>query len=252
MRKLMALFCTGFLGLLAAGEASAASGTAIGVDPDAEARGRTSRSLVVGSDIFIGDRIVTDAGGLVQIVFSDTTRLVVGPRSSLVIDDYLIRDNGSAGKFAVQALSGTFRFISGDARKDRYLITTPTGQIGVRGTTFDLFVDRGASYVMQLRGATINCSGGECETLKTRCEVVEMARGGVENLGKPGAMRSSERREAREWFPMVVSQRALMRPFRDADAENCLRGVSFSPSPSLGDINILRRNNNNGSSDSID
>ena len=186
-----------------------------------------------------------------QIVFTDTTRLVVGPRSSLVIEDYLLRDNGSAGRFAVNALSGTFRFISGDAPKDRYLIKTPTGQIGVRGTVFDLHVSGVASHVMQLQGATINCAGsGECETLKARCEVVEMTRGGVENLGKPGEMSSNARRAARDWFPMVLSQRALMRPFRIANAESCLRGVTITPSPSAVDINILRRRG--GNSDSYD
>ena len=93
-----------------------------------------SRSSSVGSDIFIGDQVVTDARGLVQIKFSDNTKLVVGPNSSLVIEDYLLREDGSGGKLAINALSGTFRFVTGGAAKDRYLIETPTGTIGVRGT----------------------------------------------------------------------------------------------------------------------
>ena len=38
----------------------------------------------------------------------------------------------SAGRFAINALSGTFRFTTGRAPKDRYVIETPTGTIGVR------------------------------------------------------------------------------------------------------------------------
>jgi hypothetical protein len=233
------------MALFSVGGAVAASGTAIGVDPDAEARGRTNRTLVVGADIFIGDRIVTDASGLVQIVFSDTTRLVVGPRSSLVIDDYLLRDNGSAGKFAINALSGTFRFITGDAPKDRYIITTPTGQIGVRGTVFDLFSSKSAAYVMQLRGATINCpkGGGDCGTLRDRCEVIELTSGEADNLGKPASMSGSMRREARGWFPFSASQRILMRPFRVSGAENCLKPDN-TPPESLFDIDLARPRNN--------
>src|SRR5690606_42119301 len=84
----------------------------------------------------IGDRVVTGPSGQVQILFSDRTELVVGPRSALLIEDYLLRNDGSAGKFAINALSGTFRFVTGGAPKDSYVIKTPTGTIGVRGTAF--------------------------------------------------------------------------------------------------------------------
>lgn len=242
MSKFLLLLCTFLAVALPASAAHAASGTAVGVDPDAEARGRTTRTLVVGADIFIGDRIVTDANGLAQIIFTDTTRLVVGPRSSLVLDDYLQRENGSAGKFAINALKGTFRFITGDAAKDRYVITTPTGQIGVRGTTFDLQVGQPATYVMQLRGATINCPvSGSCETLRTRCEIIELSRNEADNLGKAGEMGNSGLRQARGWFPLVASQRALQRPFRDNGAESCLEEAA--PRGSLFDRGLARPRN---------
>ncbi|MBN9053790.1 MAG: FecR domain-containing protein, partial [Rhizobiales bacterium] len=140
---MLKLFASIVLLLVGASPALAASGsgTALGVDQSARLQDKQgAKTLVVGSDVFIGDRVVTDAKGLVQIRFSDRTKLVVGPRSSLVIEDYLLRDDGSGGKFAINALSGTFRFITGGAPKDRYQITTPTGTIGVRGTAFDLNV----------------------------------------------------------------------------------------------------------------
>lgn len=74
---------------------AAASGTAKGVDPDASAaRGGDTQVLVVGSDIFMGDVVKTGPAGQVQIKFSDNTELVVGPRSALTIEDYLLREDG--------------------------------------------------------------------------------------------------------------------------------------------------------------
>jgi len=77
-RLILILAATGWA--LFAGAAMAASGTALGVDPAAQAERRgTTETLVVGADIFIGDRVVTGPQGQVQIRFSDSTELVVGP-----------------------------------------------------------------------------------------------------------------------------------------------------------------------------
>src|SRR3569832_1307466 len=117
------------------------AGSAKGVNPAAAADlAGATRTLVVGSDVFIGDVVNTGPKGQVQILFADNTKLVVGPQSSLKIDDYLLRNNGDAGKFVVDMLSGSFRFATGNGPKDKYVINTPTGTIGVRGTRFDVWV----------------------------------------------------------------------------------------------------------------
>ncbi|HQZ11391.1 MAG TPA: FecR domain-containing protein [Devosia sp.] len=205
--------------LATCGHAAAAAGTAAGVDPAAEARGKNTRTLVVGDDIFIGDRIVTNARGLVQIIFDDKTKLVVGPGSALLIEDYLRRDDGSAGRLAVNALSGTFRFITGNSAKGKYLITTPTGQIGVRGTAFDLYVTKAATHVLQLHGATINCSrNGACENMTKVCNYSVIKAGGV-----AVSPRVPSADKAGAWFGLARSQGPLLRPFRVAGAEKCVR-----------------------------
>ena len=59
--------------------ALAADGEAVGVDPSAVAQAQNvQRVLVHGSDISVGDRIITGPAGEVQILFSEGTRLVVG------------------------------------------------------------------------------------------------------------------------------------------------------------------------------
>ena len=216
---------TALVFLFGAGQALAApSGTALGVDPDAEARGASeTRTLVVGSDIFIGDRVVTGDKGLVQIKFVDNTRLVVGPRSSLTIEDYLIRNDGSSGQMAVNALSGTFRFITGNAPKDRYVIRTPTGTIGVRGTALDVWVSEIVSYVLQLHGSSYECPDAtpdRCEVLDAVCELAILGDSEVEVIGHTDEISGEDRDRLKQMFALIDAD--LLREFRVARDDRCL------------------------------
>lgn len=209
----------------------AASGQALGVDPDAAAETKgASRTLVVGADIFIGDRIVTDTKGLVQILFSDNTRLVVGPKSSLVIDDYLLRENGSNGKLAINALNGTFRFITGKAAKDRYVIKTPTGTIGVRGTAFDFYIGDSSNgsptYILQLHGSTEDCPNetpDDCAILESVCQMGILDSSEFQVIKHTDQLTGAERDQAKEIFKLAFSQGDLLRQFRVQGAERCLK-----------------------------
>lgn len=215
----------------------AASGIAEGVDPAAEAqRQGASQTLQVGADIFIGDRVVTGAAGQVQIRFSDDTELVVGPRSALLIEDYLLRENGSAGRVAVNALAGSFRFVTGSAPKDRYRITTPTGTIGVRGTAFDFFVGSNATSVLLYHGAVQLCSnGGACEILQKTCELGQFDTRQAVMVGHADTV--DDRNTLRSMFRYALSQRALLSRFRIPNAERCLRRPAGGGAPeSLVDL----------------
>ena len=254
MPNLVTRVVAGLLVLFMMPLAALGAGTAVGVDPDAEARGQETRTLVVGSDVFIGDRIVTDAGGLVQILFDDKTKLVVGPRSSLLIEDYLIREDGSAGKLAVNALSGTFRFITGNSAKRDYVINTPTGQIGVRGTAFDLYSTKSAAYILRLSGVVIGCSrGGDCEPIGDGCEVGVIRSGEIDMWGSARELEGEERERAEDFFSLSVSQSPLMRAFRVSGAEQCMRPRSrfddSGPGESLSDPSIVFRDRDNGDGD---
>ena len=71
------------------------AGSAKGVNPAASADlDGATRTLTVGSDIFIGDDVITGPQGQVQILFADNTKLVVGPNSALKMQDYLLRNDG--------------------------------------------------------------------------------------------------------------------------------------------------------------
>ena len=207
----------------AATPAAAATGVALGVDTDARAEtGADIRVLAVGSDVFIGDRVVTDAKGLVQIKFSDETELVVGPNSELLLEDYLLRSDGSVGKFAVNALSGTFRFVTGNGAKDDYQIKTPTGTIGIRGTAFDFFVTGRFTRVLMFHGSTNLCNrSGNCVTLAETCEVGESNPGISLALGYTDDFLGELREEMRASFRYANNQGPLLRDFRLPQVRTC-------------------------------
>lgn len=211
------------LASLMAWSALAASGTALGVDPQAEAStGGKPRVLIVGADISIGDRVTTGPKGQVQILFSDKTELVVGPNSSLAIEDYLLREDNSAGKLAINALSGTFRFATGGAAKERYVIKTPSGTIGVRGTAFDLTVDDLETEVLLFHGAVLLCNlANVCVTLDGSCQIGTYDLSEAINVGPAAGTTGEERREFKEAFEYAENQSPLLRQFWVATARQC-------------------------------
>jgi hypothetical protein len=221
-----------FAGMLALGPAWAVNeGKALGVDPDALARGSSGdRTLIVGADVSVGERVVTGASGQVQLVFLDDTRLVVGPGSSLLIETYLMRGGGSAERFAINALGGTFRFISGNSPKSAYEIRTPSATIGVRGTEFDVVVGRGETRVMLYEGAVRVCAGNGCVDLDERCGIASAA-----GSARLFTTADPQRPQLAQAFRYAIVQSPLLRPFRVNGAGRCLEGSVTSGSESSGE-----------------
>lgn len=221
--------------------ALASTGTALGVRQDAELVDKaTTRVLTVGADVFIGDQVVTGPSGQVQIKFSDATELVVGPNSALTIEDYLLRNDNSPGQFAIKALAGTFRFATGHAAKDRYLIETPTGTIGVRGTAFDFNVAPDATRVLLFHGAVKLCNlEKECTNLTDTCELGAYDASQVASLGIADDLRGDIRRQFKTSFRYAETQSPLLREFWVPNARQCFNtgfaGVDAPKSLMVGD-----------------
>jgi len=216
--------------------AAAAAGKAVGVNPSAiDQIGAASRTLTVGADVAMGDKIVTGPTGQVQLIFNDDTHLVVGPSSSLVVESYLLRGDKSVGQFAVNALGGTFRFITGKSDHDAYTIATPTGTIGVRGTAFDFTVaPKGqakplsadqflpGTTVALFRGAVVLCNlKNECVTLTRKCEVGTITDPKTFKIGLNDAVDQG----LRQRFRYIASQKPLLQPFWVDESRLCFLGT---------------------------
>jgi hypothetical protein len=198
----------------AAGEPSIAKA----VDVRPEATGLYDGATIVLSaqdDLYEGQKITTGAQGQVQIVFADDTHMVVGPGSSLVIEKYLMRNGGTASQFAVSALGGTFRFITGKSAKTAYKIDTPTGTIGVRGTKFDFTVKKKKVKIVLFEGEVTFCSdSGGCKSVKGKCDV------GEGDSSDTNVIRQGNTDD----FMYVKSQRSLNSSFKVNGASACGSG----------------------------
>lgn len=225
---LLLRICFALLIALLAANATAADslGQVAEVQPEATGGlGQDRVLLVQGAELREGETVVTGLNGEVQVLFSDQTRLVIGRGSTLVIERYLLRSDGTPEKFAINALAGTFRFITGKGDKNAYRIATPTGTIGIRGTEFDFTVERktGRTSVVLFEGGVVLCpTAGECVTLTERCGVAQLVSRREADL----VTREADRAElAGTAFPYVASQSRLLREFRVTRPSQCAAPV---------------------------
>lgn len=225
------LFAFGLLSLCSAAFA-AGEGTAVGVDPDATARlNNSDRILEAGTDVSVGELIVTGPAGQVQILFDDQTRLVVGPGSSLLIETYLLANDNTAEKLAINALGGSFRFITGTSPKPAYSVKTPTAAIAVRGTEFDLVVTPAATGVLLYEGALQLCgASGACEDLVNRCDLGTISNSQTELL----AVGDADHRQLTQAFRYARFQSGLLNPFKVDGAMFCTESRPETGLPAVG------------------
>src|SRR5690349_14657011 len=106
----LALATVGFV--LAAGPAICqVVGRAAAVNPAASnAAGKT---LTLGAEIIHKERVHTDTGGSLQLLFIDRTTMNIGPNSDVVIDEYVFDPNTNTGRMSVSLGKGLMRFVGG-------------------------------------------------------------------------------------------------------------------------------------------
>jgi hypothetical protein len=172
----------GLSALVAAGPVAAleASGQTVAVIRDTSASGPGGdRALVVKGPVYSGDVIKTNRRGTAQILFADNTRMVVGPNSQVAVDDFVFAGSSRASSFAIDAVRGSFRFITGVSAKNVYSIETPTATIGVRGTAFDGHVDGdGTTTIAMWHGTVRLCDKAgprpHCTDVSGTCSMVQL------------------------------------------------------------------------------
>jgi len=115
------------------------------------------KRLDVGAPVYADEVVRTGPSGVVELLFIDDTRLVLGPRSSVVLDKFVYDKNGKAKAVVLRLTTGAFRFATGSSPKNAYKVSTPNAAIGVRGTEFDVGLGETVSRVTIFEGAMRIC-----------------------------------------------------------------------------------------------
>ena len=106
-----------------------------------------------GSAIYFNTRIVTGEGGHMQITLLDDSLFTLGPDSNMVLDEFVYDPNTSIGKLTANFAKGTFRFVTGKMRHtqpDNARVKLPVGDLGIRGTDFEVKYEPGAAGYIAL------------------------------------------------------------------------------------------------------
>ncbi len=240
LRSLLVVCCV----LLLPSQVLAEIGKVIGVKQGAQiTRAGKTQPLRTGMEVASGDSISTDRSGVVQLVFVDETKIAIGPNARMMLDVTMLRGNRKAKSFAVQALGGSFRFISGKSKKRAYSINTPTATMAVRGTTFDLWVVPGTqSAMLVLQGRVEMCGqSGNCREAARQCSLLATTQAG--NVGRPIDQESYDE-ALKNGFPFVQSQEQLLVPLQ-VDFRGC--GTDSLPLPQRSEARDTRPDPESGS-----
>jgi hypothetical protein len=131
----------------------------------------SGRSLSPGSSVFERETVRTGAESVAQLLFLDQTSLSVGPRSEVVLDEFVYNPSSNTGDVVLSATRGAFRFISGSQNPLSYKINTPVAPFGVRGTilvcavgSLTCAVSEGAAVIV-VNGVEYRVEAGEAITV---------------------------------------------------------------------------------------
>ena len=177
------------------------------------------RKLKAGSEVFEADSVRV-ATGNAQILLDDGTRVVVGPNSTLLLKQFVMRSGASkAEKVSISALRGTYRFITGRSAKSAYKIKTLQATIGIRGTSFDFWVVKKTGAVV-LNGAVVlaGLQGGSVD-VKAGCQMGEATLTTARPL-----LGQEKNKTIRDNLPFLSDQSQLSRRFR-LDVTTCRLGA---------------------------
>lgn len=141
----------------------------------------TARTLKTGDKIHQNEVIATAEESEAELVLADDTKLAVGPKSQIVLDSFVYDPAKKDGEVVINAAKGAFRFVTGKSAKSAYTIKTPASTIGVRGTTFDGFVnDDGEIALLLLDGEIDVCNAARtCKRLNRRGYFLHIRRNGI-------------------------------------------------------------------------
>ncbi len=140
-------------------------GVASAVNQSAQSQvgGGAMKTVRIGKSVFNRERIATGPTGLVQVLLADGSNFVVGPNSSLVIDEFVYRPADGQAKLVATFGRGVARYVGGRISKNRggVTINTRQGTIGVRGGMANLLDQGGQTVFSFLFGKDLTFTGAQ-------------------------------------------------------------------------------------------
>jgi hypothetical protein len=101
-------------------------------------RNGATRALAPNSAVFLNETVATGETARLEVTFTDNTRLTLGEKAKLTLDNYVY--DSATGRGTIKfGLLGAFRFVSGQVSKlasAEVSVTTPVAIVGIRGTEF--------------------------------------------------------------------------------------------------------------------
>ncbi|MDR1657948.1 MAG: FecR family protein [Deltaproteobacteria bacterium] len=113
--------------------------------------------LASKSQVFVGDTLVTDPAGKLQVLFRDDSVLMLAPDSRSTVSEYIYAP-GQKSSFAISVASGLTRLISGGMATDdptAIRMETPTLRLGIKGTDLTVRETDDASSVYLTHGGPV-------------------------------------------------------------------------------------------------
>ena len=112
-----------------------------------------ARDLDTGVEVYFQEVVSTDTNGRAQLLFPDGTALTVGPRSDLVIDEYVYDPATGIGEMTIDISKGVFRLVGGKISKNNPIIfNTPSATVAIRGGMFTGTVTESSTDMVLLFG----------------------------------------------------------------------------------------------------
>lgn len=133
------LFITILLPCFAMGEESVVGKAKTGKGDVVAIRNGKETPLHIGDKLYQRDIIRTGANSSVGIIFEDNSILSLGPKSEIMIDEYVFTPEKGRLSMITRMMKGTASYISGIIGKqspESVKFQTPDATIGIRGTQF--------------------------------------------------------------------------------------------------------------------
>lgn len=109
------------------------TGVVTAVAPGGKVTGN-NELMVVGSSIVPGQRLRTDAGGLLHVLFMDQSALTLGPDAELTIDEFTFDPGTRQGQIRLGLVKGVVRVVGGQISKTTATtISTAHGKVEILG-----------------------------------------------------------------------------------------------------------------------